>query len=76
MVLNYRIHEVLKEKLSIVDVDGSYLLRKEQRLVSEGVQTLPLSAPAVPLSGWELLTRDNYKELGIPTVTSGMPESH
>lgn len=63
----------MKEKnTTIVDVDGSYLLRKEQRLISEGVQTMPLSAPAVPLSGWELLTKDNYKELVIPTVTSGM----
>ena len=69
--LSLRIREVLKQKLDAVDVDGSYLYRKEQQLISLGVRTLPLSLPSVPLTGWEVVSADNYKEKNVPRVMSG-----
>ena len=63
---------MLKDKLPIIDVDGSYLYRKEQKLNSQGVKTLPLSLPGLPLTGWETFTADNYKEKNIPKVTPGL----
>ena len=57
--------------MDIVDVDGSYLYRKEQRLISQGVSTLPLPIPAVPLRGWEVVSADNYRAKNVPKVMSG-----
>ena len=48
VVLFKRIRE--SQNLDIVDVDGSYLYRKQQ---SMGESVEPLSLPDVPLSGWE-----------------------
>lgn len=39
----YRIHDVQKHQLDIVDVDGSYLYRKQQQLNSQGTGALPLN---------------------------------
>ena len=61
----------MKQKFDVVDVDGSYLYRKEQQLISQGVSTLPLSLPSVPLTGWEVISADNYKEKNVPKVMSG-----
>ena len=61
----------MKQKLDVVDVDGSYLYRKEQQLISQGVNTLPLSLPSVPLTGWEVVSADNYKEKNVPKVMPG-----
>ena len=69
--LLYKIHEVLKLQLPIVDVDRSYLYRKEQKLILEGIKTVPLPSPDIPPSGWEVLSRANFKEKGLPKVTSG-----
>ena len=41
--INFRIRDALQQNLDVVDVDGSYLYRKEQQLISQGVRTLPLS---------------------------------
>ena len=50
----------------MVDVDGSYLHRKQQLV---GVESSDV--PAVPLTGWELM--DNVTNLdGLPKVTHGM----
>ena len=70
--INFRIHDALQQNLDVVDVDGSYLYRKEQQLISQGIRTLPLSLPSVPLTGWEVVTADNYKEKKVPRVISGM----
>ena len=61
----------MKQKLEIVDVDGSYLYRKEQQLISQGVNTLPLSVPSAPITGWEVVSADNYKEKDVPRVMPG-----
>ena len=64
---------MLKDKLPIVDVNGSYLHRKEQKLNSQGLKTSPLSLPGLPLTGrWEIVTADNYKEKNVPNVTPGL----
>ena len=53
----------------MVDVDGSYLHRKQQLV---GVESSDVPAvPGVPLTGWELM--DNVTNLdGLPKVTHGM----
>ena len=63
----------LAEKLPIVDVDGSYLYRKQQALLHSGVQVAPLPPPPPPLAGWEVVTDNNIDTVStsIPTVTSG-----
>ena len=63
---------MLKDKLPIIDVDGSYLHRKEQKPNSQGVKTLPLSLPGLPLTGWETFAADNYKEKNVPKVSPGV----
>lgn len=53
----------------MVDVDGSYLHRKQQLVgaVSSDVAVVP----GVPLTGWESM--DNMTNLdGLPKVTHGM----
>lgn len=72
LCINFRIHDALQKNLDVVDVDGSYLYRKEQQLISQGIRTLPLSLPSVPLTGWEVVTADNYKEKNVPKVISGV----
>ena len=69
----FRIHDAVAEKLPIVDVDGSYLYRKQQALLHSGVQVAPLPPPAPPLAGWEVVTDSNVDTVSasIPTVTSG-----
>ena len=52
-------------------MDGSYLYRKEQQLISQGVSTLPLPLPTVPLTGWEVVTADNYHQRNIPKLMPG-----
>ena len=66
-----RIHEALEQKLDVIDVDGSYVYRKEQQLISQGVSTLPLPLPTVPLTGRELVTADNYHQKNIPKLMPG-----
>ena len=61
------------EGLPVVDVDGSYLYRKQQTLLSRGAALLPLPLPAPPLAGWVLVTDSNVDSVAasIPNVTSG-----
>ena len=56
-----------------MDVDGSYLYRKQQSLKQSGIQAAPLPPPAPPLAGWEVVTDDNVNTVAvnIPIVTSG-----
>ena len=54
-----RIKQSKSEKLPIVDVDGSYLYKKQQHLIQSGVAVAPLDHPLPPLSGWETITQNN-----------------
>ena len=63
----------MTEGLQVVDVDGSYLHRKQQSLKQSGVHVAPLPPPAPPLAGWEVVTDGNVDTISasIPMVTSG-----
>ena len=64
----FRIHDAVAEKLPIVNVDGSYLYRKQQALLHSGVQVASLPPPAPPLAGREVVTDSN-----IDTVSASSP---
>lgn len=66
-----KIRKVMDLNLDIVDVDGSYLYRKEQRLLSEGIHTVALALPITPLVGWECMDRSNFKDKNVPKVMPG-----
>lgn len=67
-----RVREAVRSNLPIVDVDGSYLYRKQLRLggASDDAQ-LPLPTP--PLSGWESVNSENASDMSsnVPRVTQG-----
>ena len=71
--INYRIREAKKDGDKVVDVDGSYLIKKCQRLQDSGVSTAPLDLPSVPLSGWEVVSEENYRDAAekIPRLMPG-----
>ena len=68
---------VQKEALAgspVIDVDGSYLYRKQQRLLhSQTSVCAPLPPPTRPLKGWESVTATNVNEMAkkIPRVMPG-----
>lgn len=68
-----RIQQAKDENAPVVDVDGSYLYQKQQKLIESGVQTYPSPLPGPPIHGWEHLTADNHQELSckIPRVLPG-----
>ena len=47
-----RVRDAIKDKVSVIDVDGSYLVRKHEQLHQAGVKVAPLGPPSLPLSGW------------------------
>ena len=57
----------------MVDVDGSYMFLKHQRVAESGVNVAPLGIPPPPISGWDSVTEENFRSLSgdIPRVTSG-----
>ena len=59
--------------MPVVDVDGSYLVRKHQRLQQAGVNVAQLKLPSVPLTSWESIDDRNFKEATrkMPKLTSG-----
>ena len=73
MSFHCRVQEVMAEGLPIVDVDGSYLYRKQQTLLRRGAVLLPLPLPAPPLAGWVLVTDSSVDSVAvsIPNATSG-----
>ena len=74
MVMVCRIREAKQSGDKVVDVDGSYLWRKYQRVSENGVSVFPVGAPSPPLTGWESVTEANHKEYAdkIPQVTAGL----
>ena len=72
---NFRIEEARAKQEKVVDVDGSYLYLKQQKLISDGISVVPVShPPPPPMMGWEIVNAENYKEYGskIPKVTQGL----
>ena len=74
MVMVCMIHEAKQSGDEVVDVDGSYLWRKYQRVSESGVSVFPVGAPSPPLTGWESVTEANHKDYAdkIPQVTAGL----
>ena len=68
-----RIRELSKQGAKVVDVDGSYLWRKQQQLNETSVVTEGIGVPSPPLSGRVTVNETNYTEVSkhLPTVTSG-----
>ena len=56
-----------------MDVDGSYVYRKYQQMVSSGIAASDPGPPPLPLTGWEQILETNYKDMAkkIPKVTHG-----
>ena len=71
-IISCRVRELSKQGAKIVDVDGSYLWRKQQQLNESGVVAENVGLPS-PTPGWVTINEANYKELSqdLPTVTSG-----
>ena len=71
---NFRIEEAKCQQLPVVDVDGSYLYKKQQSLLQSGVAVALLAPPSPPLSGWEAVTEGSVATIAkkVPCVTSGM----
>lgn len=69
----YRIAESKEKVEKVIDVDGSYLYKKYQRLTENGAAVALIDHPTPPLSGWETVSVDNHREYSekIPLVTSG-----
>lgn len=67
------IRDAKKNKVAVIDVDGSYLSRKHQQLQSEGVNVARLGIPAVPLLGWQSCNENNYHIVAqsMPKVMPG-----
>ena len=43
--MTFRIQHAQRDGTKVIDVDGSYLHQKEQRLNATGITTLPLNPP-------------------------------
>ena len=76
-VCAYRVREAIKGKMAVVDVDGSYLVRKHEQLRQAGVNVAPLGPPSLPLSGWITINEANYKDESqkIPRMLPGTSTS-
>ena len=59
--------------MPVVDVDGSYLIRKHQKLQQAGINVAPLKLPSVPLTSWDSINDKNFTEATrkVPKLTSG-----
>ena len=68
-----RINEAREKKKKVINVDGSYLYKKIERLNEAGVKVDPVGHLPIPISGWETVSADNYSEYSnkIPIVTQG-----
>ena len=74
MVLICRICEAKLSGDKVVDVDGLYLWRKDQRVSESGANVVLVGVQSPPLTGWQSVTKGNHKECAdkIPQVTAGL----
>ena len=75
-----RIRLAREEGVAVVDVDGSYLTQKLDKLKQSGLKIIPspLEFPSPPLSGWEIVSADNCEDIAtrMPRVTPGTSTFH
>lgn len=59
------------EGTKVVDVDGTYLERKRQKLLSQHSSVALLPRPSFPAIGWKLITLDQQQEMPaeMPSVS-------
>ena len=69
----FRVNQAEEEATPVVDVDGSYLYRKYQRLTESGKDVAHPDYPSPPPSGWKVVNENTYKDIApsIPLVTTG-----
>ena len=62
-----RVHATMAEGKPVIDVDGSYLYRKQQKQTTEITAT---TLPSEPLAGWESITTSNCEDMAkrIPLI--------
>ncbi len=53
----------MAEKVPVVDVDGTYLEKKRQRLLLSNIAVAPLSTPSYPLHGWTEVNDDSTQRI-------------
>ena len=67
----YRVRKAKTESIQVIDVTGTYLERKRQKLLSSNINVAPLPHPAFPLHGWKTVEESNGKDIAkqLPTVS-------
>lgn len=68
-----RVRDASESNTPVIDVDGSYLYRKQQlSSAANAITTIP--TPTTPITGWESVTSENVSTMctKIPCVTPGL----
>ena len=65
-----RVRKMKSEGAKVIDVDGTYLERKHQKL-SQHSSVAPLPCPGFPMIGWKLITLDKPREMSadMPSIS-------
>ena len=53
------------KKTEVIDIDGTYLEKKRQRLLAANIKVAPLPRPAFPPHGWQNVDETNAAEVAI-----------
>ena len=53
------------ENATVIDVDGTYLERKRQKLLASNISVEPLPHPIYPPLGWQTVLEQNQKEIAL-----------
>ena len=63
-----------EQSAPLVDVDGSFLYKKYEKMTKGGKNVCGLPVPSPPVSGWTAMDSRNYQSiaLSLPCVTQGM----
>ena len=71
IICHPRVRQCKADKAPVIDVDGTYLERKRQRLLSSNLPVVLLPCPAFPLRGWQIVQENNAKEIAkdMPSVS-------
>ena len=54
--------QVKLEGTNVIDVDGTYLERKRQKLLSQNSSVAPLQCPDFPMIGWKVITLSDHPQ--------------
>ena len=61
--ITYRVRQAKKQGRAVIDVDGSYLYRKQMQLEASGITCAPLPLPTFPPLGWTQVSDLNQREI-------------